>query len=78
HHPHHLGRVVRGLARAFAASEPWEDSFPLRSREGGYLWFRARTAPAANGGGSPSCWIGTASEVPAPGRADGEVASRPV
>ena len=66
HHPHHLGRVVRGLTRAITTGEAWEDRFPLRHRDGGFRWYRSRSVPVRAADGAVTCWIGTAGEIPAP------------
>jgi PAS domain S-box-containing protein len=45
HHPDHVNRVVAKLARCFATGEPWEDTFPLRGKDGEYRWFLSRAVP---------------------------------
>ena len=45
HHPDEVGRVVDRIKVAFASGEPWEDTFPLRSKTGEYRWFLSRALP---------------------------------
>ena len=39
HHPDHLQRVIDNQSRAFAAGEVWEDTSPIRGKDGEYRWF---------------------------------------
>src|SRR5690606_39260981 len=41
-HPDHVDRVVKSIRRSFDTGEPWEEVFPLRSRDGEYRWFLSR------------------------------------
>jgi PAS domain S-box-containing protein len=63
HHPEFLERVLAGMRRAWAAGEPWEDSFPLRGRDGDYRWFLTRAVPVRDGQGRPVRWFGTNTDV---------------
>ncbi len=45
HHPDHLERVEKRLRESFAARTNWEDTFPLRGRDGQYRWFLSRALP---------------------------------
>ena len=42
HHPDHVDRVVKGVERSRDTGEPWEDTFPLRGKDGEYRWFLSR------------------------------------
>jgi PAS domain S-box-containing protein len=44
HHPDHVDRVVVRIRRSFESGEAWEDTFPLRGRDGSYRWFLSRSA----------------------------------
>ena len=44
-HPDHQARVVERTRRGFAAGEEWDDTFPLRSRDGAYRWFLSPCRP---------------------------------
>jgi PAS domain S-box-containing protein len=45
HHPDHLERVEAHFREAIGAGRPWEDTFPLRGRDGRYRWFLSRANP---------------------------------
>ena len=34
HHPDHVDRVVQRIRQSFETGTPWEDTFPLRGRDG--------------------------------------------
>jgi PAS domain S-box-containing protein len=63
HHPEHLDRVVARLRRSFETGTPWEDTFPLRGRDGSYRWFLARALPIRNEAGEVIRWFGTDTDV---------------
>jgi PAS domain S-box-containing protein len=45
HHPDHIDRVVEKISRCFRSGEMWEDTFPLRGKDGRYRWFLSRAIP---------------------------------
>jgi PAS domain S-box-containing protein len=63
HHPDHVERVVRLIRRCFEAGTPWEDTFPLRGRDGSYRWFLSRAMPIRNAAGEVVRWFGTNTDV---------------
>jgi PAS domain S-box-containing protein len=63
HHPDHVDRVVAGFRASIASGQPWEDTFPLRSRDGSYRWFLSRTQPVRGADGRISHWYGTNTDV---------------
>lgn len=63
HDPRHLQRVVDGLQRCNASGDPWEDTFPLRSKDGRYRWFLSRAKPIRDTGGRVIRWLGTNTDV---------------
>ena len=63
HHPDHLDRVDQHMRRCFASGTPWEDSFPLRGRDGSYRWFLSRALPIRNAAGEVIRWFGTNTDV---------------
>ncbi|MDX2199013.1 MAG: PAS domain S-box protein [Phycisphaerae bacterium] len=65
HHPDHLARVLQGLRRAREAGEVWEDTFPLRGKDGEYRWFLSRAAPIRDAHGHIVRWFGTNTDVTA-------------
>jgi PAS domain S-box-containing protein len=46
HHPEHVERVVHRIRQSFESGTPWEDTFPLRGRDGCYRWFLSRAGIA--------------------------------
>lgn len=62
-HPDHLARVVAGVKRSAETGEPWEDTFPLRGKDGEYRWFLSRALPIRNDAGEIVCWFGTNTDV---------------
>src|SRR5258707_2927671 len=63
HHPDEVGRVVERIKLAFATGEPWEDTFPLRSKAGAYRWFLSRALPIKDADGKVVRWFGTNTDV---------------
>ncbi|HEV7264931.1 MAG TPA: PAS domain-containing protein [Falsiroseomonas sp.] len=63
HHPDHVEGVVARIARAFASGEPWEDTFPLRGRDGTYRWFLSRALPIRDETGRITLWFGTNTDI---------------
>jgi PAS domain S-box-containing protein len=63
HHPDEVGRVVERIKLAFATGEPWEDTFPLRSKAGAYRWFLSRALPIKDADGKVMRWFGTNTDI---------------
>ena len=63
HHPDEVTRVVERIKVAFATGEPWEDTFPLRSKSGEYRWFLSRALPITNEEGRVVRWFGTNTDI---------------
>jgi PAS domain S-box-containing protein len=63
HHPDEVGRVVERIKIAFATGEPWEDTFPLRSKTGEYRWFLSRALPIFDADGKVARWFGTNTDI---------------
>lgn len=63
HHPEHVDRVVRRIRQAFGDGTPWEDTFPLRSRNGEYRWFLSRALPIRDAHGAVVRWFGTNTDI---------------
>ncbi len=49
--------------KASTAARPWEDTFPLRGRDGNYRWFLSRARPIRNEAGDVIRWFGTNTDV---------------
>jgi PAS domain S-box-containing protein len=63
HHPEHVERVVARIRRCFETGEPWEDTFPLRGKDGAYRWFLSRAQPIRDEAGRVVRWFGTNTDV---------------
>ena len=63
HHPDHLERVVQGIRKSFKGDTPWEDTFPLRGRDGNYRWYLARALPIRNEAGEVVRWFATNTDI---------------
>ena len=63
HHPDHVDRVVARIRRSFETGEAWEDTFPLRSRDGTYRWFLSRALPIRDDDGKVVRWFGTNTDI---------------
>jgi len=64
-HPDYADRVIQQLERSRSAEEPWEDTFPLLSKEGEYRWFLARAVPIRDSLGNLVRWFGTGTDISA-------------
>lgn len=63
HHPDHLDRVLEQVKAAWPAGQPYELTFPLRSKEGEYRWFLTRVVPILDEQGEVQRWFGTNTDV---------------
>jgi PAS domain S-box-containing protein len=63
HHPEHVERVVQRIRQSFESGTPWEDTFPLRGRDGSYRWFLSRALPICNEAGDVIRWFGTNTDI---------------
>nr|WP_290225188.1 PAS domain S-box protein [Trichocoleus desertorum] len=63
HHPDHVERVVEHFRHCFETGEQWEDTFPLRSRDGTYRWFLSRAIPIRDEQGQILRWFGTNTDI---------------
>ena len=62
-HPDHVTRVLEKIKSSFASGDVWEDTFPLRGKDGGYRWFLSRAVPIKNAHGKITQWFGTNTDV---------------
>jgi PAS domain S-box-containing protein len=62
-HPDHAQRVVDRIRRSIDTGEPWEDTFPLRGKDGTYRWFLARALPIQGEDGGIVGWLGTNTDI---------------
>ncbi|MXO87838.1 PAS domain S-box protein [Altererythrobacter aestuarii] len=63
HHPDHVDRVREHIKSCFESGEEWEDTFPLRSKEGEYRWFLSRAKPIREEHGNIIWWFGTNTDI---------------
>lgn len=63
HHPDHFERVRAGQLASFARGEIWEDTFPLRRKDGVYRWFLSRAMPVHDDSGRITHWLGTNTDI---------------
>ena len=63
HHPEHLDRVVARFRQHVASGEEWEDTFPLRGKDGEYRWFLSRAFPIRDASGRVRQWFGTNTDI---------------
>ncbi len=62
-HPDHVIEVMAGIERCWGMDEPWEDTFPLRGKDGSYRWFLSRALPIRDANGSVVRWFGTNTDI---------------
>lgn len=63
HHPDHVESVTTKFRRTLASGEPWEDTFPLRGRNGDYRWFLSRAFPIRDAENRITGWFGTNTDI---------------
>ena len=63
HHPDHVRRVTETYRQAVADGAPWEDTFPLRARDGSWRWFLSRALPVRDPATSSLSWFGTNTDI---------------
>jgi PAS domain S-box-containing protein len=63
HHPDHLQRVVQNFEDSLLTGQVWEDTFPLRGKDGHYRWFLSRAVPIRDSAGKVQLWFGTNTDV---------------
>ncbi len=63
HHPDHIDRVFEKVKRCFERDEPWEDTFPLRGKDGKYRWFLSRAIPIRSEQDHVLRWFGTNTDI---------------
>jgi two-component system cell cycle sensor histidine kinase/response regulator CckA len=72
HHPDHVDRVVERIRHSWETGEAWEDTFPLRGRDGQFRSFLSRALPIRDEQGSVACWFGTNTDITAQLEAEAE------
>ncbi|MDU8457023.1 ATP-binding protein [Pseudomonas syringae group sp. J254-4] len=64
-HPEHRERVLARLQYCFSTGSIWEDTFPLRSKDGAFNWFLSRALPMRDAQGHITHWLGTHTDITA-------------
>ncbi len=62
-HPDHVDRTMEKINRCLTTGEVWEDTFPLKSRDGVYRWFLSRAMPIRDDAGNVIRWFGTNTDI---------------
>lgn len=63
HHPNHVERVVKSYQHSLDTGEKWEDTFPIRSKDGEYRWFLSRASAMCDEKGEIIRWFGTNTDI---------------
>lgn len=63
HHPDHNQRVMQRIRQSWESGGIWEDTFPLRGKDGSYRWFLSRALPIRDDDGQVVRWFGTNTDV---------------
>ena len=63
HHPDHIDRVVEKYKLSMTVEERWEDTFPLRGKDGEYRWYLSRALPVRDDEGKVLYWFGTNTDI---------------
>ena len=62
-HPDHVQRVVDKITHCFQTGRDWEDTFPLRAKDGTYRLFLSKAVPIRNPQGKVLRWFGTNTDI---------------
>jgi signal transduction histidine kinase len=58
-----VAKVLEKIKSCFVSGEVWEDTFPLRGKDGEYRWFLSRAVPIQNAHGKITRWFGTNTDI---------------
>ena len=61
--PSELPRALESWRAALASGEPWEETYPLRCKDGQLRWHLARAVAVRDEHGHVSCWFGTSTDI---------------
>lgn len=64
-HPEHRERVMARLQYCFSTGSIWEDTFPIRGKDGAFNWFLSRALPLRDARGHITHWLGTHTDITA-------------
>lgn len=62
-HLDYADAVLAKIKMSFMSGEPWEDTFPIRSKDGTYRWFLSRALPIRGDDGKIIRWFGTNTDI---------------
>jgi PAS domain S-box-containing protein len=62
-HPDHLKRINDSLPKSIAEGTAWEETYPIRGKDGHYRWFLTRAVPIRDTKGTIVRWFGTNTDV---------------
>ncbi|MCJ2093438.1 response regulator [Methylobacterium sp. J-072] len=63
HHPDHVEAVTERFRAAIMLGQSWEDTFPLRGKDGIYRWFLSKALPHRDAAGNILRWYGTNTDI---------------
>lgn len=63
HDPAHLGHVLASWNISQSSGTPWEETYPLRGKDGKMRWHLARAVPVRDDEGAIVCWFGTTTDI---------------
>ncbi len=61
--PAALSRVLKNYQTTFDRGEPWEETYPLRRKDGQMRWHLSCAVPIRDGEGNIVCWFGTSTDI---------------
>jgi diguanylate cyclase (GGDEF)-like protein/PAS domain S-box-containing protein len=62
-HPDDVDRVMSKIQHCFRTGEAWDDTFPLRGKDGKYREFLSRAVPTRDAQGKVVRWFGTNTDI---------------
>ena len=63
HHPAYMDEVLRRQRECFARGVVWEDTLPLRGRDGRFRWFLTHAVPVRGADGAIKAYFGTNTDI---------------
>jgi PAS domain S-box-containing protein len=63
HHPDQVQRVAEKIRKCFQTGELWEDTFPIRGKDGKYRLFLSQAVPIRGPKGQILRWFGTNTDI---------------
>lgn len=63
YHPEYVDAAVSSLGRCWVTGDRWEQTFPLRGKDGNYRWFLSHALPIRDEAGKVRRWFGTNTDI---------------